>query len=354
MANITYKSYEIPTDHEHLPSLTGANCGHKINLSGATTIKLTHRPPNVQVWISTESNGTNLYPLINRGDGWVNLPEPLYDLYVFTKGTTPDGEKVLLNYTGQNDFFAYGSNASEMVESIGGIKKIYDISEVLQFKLSQSINDSFSALTTAQTIFRLKFSLGRTPTLSASSLNFLFYLFNESGDLSQLGIDPAKHYKIKLVGHVDCGASGDYNSGVTGLDSAVYMSSAAHFSLYTPLSSGATTPLTAAPYQNGILQGMWGHKVTAPVKSALQEFTIWGTRYTNAQERCNYTADPNLNTTLEASGAFLSSFSKAAFFCEFNTYSTANSVPEVHASVAITISEVLDLRNARNPSETIQ
>ena len=77
----------------------------------------------MQVWISTDSNGTNLFPLINRGDGW-ELPndfEPLYNLYVFTKGVNSQ-DKLILSYTGEKNFFIFGSNSIEKVgeiESLG-------------------------------------------------------------------------------------------------------------------------------------------------------------------------------------------------------------------------------------------
>lgn len=92
-----------------------------LDFTGIRTIKLTNKPANVEVWISSENTGGNLYPLRNRGDGWVNLDEPLQNCYIYTKGVNNTGEQLILNVTGQKDIFEYGTSS---VEQIGNVEKL--------------------------------------------------------------------------------------------------------------------------------------------------------------------------------------------------------------------------------------
>lgn len=89
----------------------------KFVLSGIRQIRLGYLPAGVKIWISTENTGDNLYSLDVKGDGWKDLPEPLYDLYITTKGTSQ--EKLVLYYSGESsDYYAVGNATTERVSSL--------------------------------------------------------------------------------------------------------------------------------------------------------------------------------------------------------------------------------------------
>lgn len=188
--NIVYKTFELNTDVEHKAK--------PINLSGATTIKLTELPSGVKCWISTESNGTNLYPLVNRGDGWVNMPNPLYNLYIYTEGTTLDNQKILLNFTGQNDFFAYGNNSSERIDKIGVIES-FSLQSMIQ--INDAINNFFNL---REPIKQIKIT-GKASNLGQGR----YGIIPPEALFKNLQIDNDKYYKISFFGHFDIGQKFD-------------------------------------------------------------------------------------------------------------------------------------------------
>lgn len=192
MQNLVYKTFELNTDKEHFAK--------PVNLSGATTIKLTSLPNNVHCWVSTESNGTNLYPLINRGDGWANIPNPLYDLYVYTRGVTKDNEKIILNYTGQNDFFVYGNNSSEKVDRVGciesfGQQALIDINNAI-YKIYSRVEPVAQFMITGELETE---KLGR-------------YLHLPISNIASLGLKNDEYYRITQFGHIDIGGSDETNN----------------------------------------------------------------------------------------------------------------------------------------------
>lgn len=183
--DIMYKTYELNTDIEHFAK--------PINISGATTIRLTYLPSGVQCWISSESNGTNLYPLVNRGDGWVDLPEPLYNLYIYTKGTNVDNEKIVLNYTGQRDFFQYGNSSTERIDKVGNLESV---SNNVLYDLFKVRNDMFS---TRNLVYMDFVNASWGSNLSSGS----YLKFVELADLSNIKFTDGAIYRIVLEGHCD-------------------------------------------------------------------------------------------------------------------------------------------------------
>lgn len=187
---IVYKTFELNTDVEHKAK--------PINLSGATTIKLTNIPINVKCWISTESNGTNLYPLINRGDGWMNLPNPLYNLYIYTEGRTIDNQKILLNYTGQNDFFVYGNNSSERVDKVGMIE---GFSQKAMIDLNNAIYNFYNLQEPIKQII----ITGKASGLRAGR----YGIIPEEALTKNLKLNDNSYYKVSFLGHFDIGQKED-------------------------------------------------------------------------------------------------------------------------------------------------
>lgn len=179
-----------------------------LDIGGIRQIKLGYRPAGVEVWISTENTGDNLYKLENKGDGWINLPEVLENCYITTKGTNVD-DKLVLYYSGDySDFYATGNavtgriNEVESLKTIGinaihslnNIKTIYDTSRI---KFLQFINGSFD----------IDFDIG-----SGNSQIWLTRLV----DLSKITFDNTKCYRVHIQGHCDLGGDTSQNDGDSG------------------------------------------------------------------------------------------------------------------------------------------
>lgn len=211
MQNLVYKTFELNTDIEHFAK--------PINLSGATTIRLTYLPSGVECWISSESNGTNLYPLVNRGDGWVDLPEPLYNLYIYTKGTNVDNEKIILNYTGQRDFFQYGNSSTERIDKVGNLESV---SNNVLYDLFKVRNNMFST----RNLVYMDFVNASYEIKSISTRRYLFY--TNIADFSNINFADDKIYNILLEGHCDI-SSNAVNEELQGAVS--WTSQSLHFNL---------------------------------------------------------------------------------------------------------------------------
>lgn len=236
MQNLVYKTYELNTDIEHKAK--------PINISGATTIRLTNIPSNVKCWISTESNGTNLYPLINRGDGWSNLPNPLYNLYIYTEGTTIDNEKIILNYTGQNDFFIYGNNSSERIDRIGAIDSFSDKSMI---QLNNAIYNTYTRIKPIKEVLMVgEWNINNTNS------RYVYFPFGKDTNLQDmLALDDDAYYRFSLWGHFDTGSHESSQGGSSGGTGGNTWSDIAHFSLIKNLDdSNVFTQITNQEIDN--------------------------------------------------------------------------------------------------------
>lgn len=108
--------------------------GEPLNISGVRTIKLAYRPQNVKVWISTDNTGDNKMPLENRGDGWINLPEPLQNCYITTEGTA-ENDYIELVWTGSStDLICFGNALTDLVNSVGDVEHINEIDSLNSLK----------------------------------------------------------------------------------------------------------------------------------------------------------------------------------------------------------------------------
>lgn len=311
MQNLVYKTFELNTNIEHK--------AHPINISGATTIRLTNIPSNVKCWISTESNGTNLYPLINRGDGWSNLPNPLYNLYIYTEGTTIDNEKIILNYTGQNDFFIYGNNSSERIDRIGAIDSFSDKSII---QLNNAIFNTYSKVKPIVEIFI-------TGEIEYTKKVMVAHLPVESIESLKLSND--EFYRIKQIGHFDIGQKEESNQGST-----TVMSS--HFCAFNNTNNATFTPETGQQFDNlyVVNKRPWAKEQT-------DLFDIWGLKYAARFSQSGETVasiiqDTGINfgsSDFIVSGALLNKYEKFGLFWNVTDVGIAQS----HASILLTISK---------------
>ena len=201
--SLVYKTYEIPCNVEHYAK--------PINLSGARTIKLTSLPSGVQCWISTENTGENKFPLINRGDGWVDLPNPLYDIYVFTKGTTLNNENIILNYTGQGDFFEYGMSSGEKIEKIGSVESVATQAVA---DISNAILGSGNKTKIIKTI-NIMGDFTFSNTYNAQGLKLYHFPLGRDTKISDLKLENDRYYRIRTIGHFDIGQARMDGDGIT-------------------------------------------------------------------------------------------------------------------------------------------
>ena len=318
MQNLVYKTFELNTDIEHFAK--------PINISGATTIRLTNIPSNVKCWISTESNGTNLYPLINRGDGWSNLPNPLYNLYIYTQGTTIDNEKIILNYTGQNDFFIYGNNSSERIDRIGVIDSFNDKA------LIQLNNAIFNTYSKVKPIIQC-FLTGELHFLKSADM-FVAHLPFDS--IASLNLSNDDYYRIQQIGHFDLGRNED------NIDSSNTNSISAHLCAFKNTAGATFTPNTTQQFKKlfTVNKNPW-------LDESTDLFDIWGLKFLNAlngssiQGNTFALEDKGLNYHSQdfiIKGEMLNNYDNFGIFWKVAHQTKAGSLKS-HSSLLLTISK---------------
>lgn len=311
MQNLVYKTFELNTDIEHKAK--------PINISGATTIRLTNIPSNVKCWISTESNGTNLYPLINRGDGWSNLPNPLYNLYIYTEGTTIDNEKIILNYTGQNDFFIYGNNSSERIDRIGTIDSFSDKSLV---QINNAIFNTYSKNKPIIEVFL-------TGEIEYEKRIMVAHLPIDS--IASLGLKNDEYYRIHQVGHFDLGQKEETAQGNTTVLTA-------HLCAFNNTNNATFTPETGQQFNK-----LYAINKTPWANESVDLFDIWGIKYAARFTQSNEIVasileDRGLNfhsSDFIIKGSLLNSYENFGLFWNITDIGIAQS----HSSILLTISK---------------
>lgn len=198
--SLVYKTLELPCDREYN--------GEPLNFTGIRTIKLTNRPANVNVWISGENTGQNLFPLINRGDGWVNLDEPLNNCYIYTSGLNNAGDMLQLNITGQKDIFQYGTSS---VERIGNVHELYMLQNISPNILSQ-LAKGFQNLYYKPPTASLRIQ-GEATKLWTKGQKIFFLPQSIDKGIKDLNFKNDKYYRIEVIGHYDAGGLINDNNG---------------------------------------------------------------------------------------------------------------------------------------------
>ena len=324
--NLVYKTYDISTDIEY-------TSGTRLNLSGVRIIKLINRPSGVQVWISTDSNGTNLFPLINRGDGW-ELPndyEPLYNLYVFTKGVNSQ-DKLTLSYTGEKNFFIFGNNS---IEKIGEVE---NLGELAQVSLNDAIFNTYSRkpLNDTNVIYSDVYCAAIDFEKKQGEYRYLSYIVQF---LEDLGLNDNEFYRLSIFGHIDIG-----NDNITNADGWAGESSiTAHLTLFNN-NKGATLTkntkytnisnlyqLDKSPYDYKNYFDIFGLKFEG--RSRQQPNTYIGTAF------AYHNGATQLNYDLILLGKQVKKYASLGLFIHYNTniYGTAS----LHASFLFTISQAI-------------
>lgn len=324
--NLVYKTYDILTSVEY-------TSGTRLNLSGVRIIKLVNRPAGVQVWISTDSNGTNLFPLINRGDGW-DLPQdmpPLYDLYVFTKGVNSQ-DKLILTYTGEKNFFIFGSNS---IEKVGEIEAL---GEQAQININNAIMNTYSRLPLDNTgfVFQKNFCADieyNNITTTAEAVRLLSFPLSDSGLISEFNFNDDNFYRLSVFGHLDIGAD-ERGYDTTGTS---VLTETCHLSLFNN-SEGAEW----VPEPNQEIENLF--KLNKKPYNALTKFDIFGLKYINDSGRYAYlSGDSNVNFDIILQGKTINQYKYLGLFFTYYVYTGSGWVtyPNLHCSLLFVISQAI-------------
>ena len=271
MQNLVYKTFELNTDVEHKAK--------PVNLSGATTIKLTELPSNVKCWISTESNGTNLYPLINRGDGWIDLPNPLYNLYVYTEGVTIDNQKIILNYTGQPDFFSYGNNSTEKIDKVGTLESLSNIAKFDYYDVNTKLYDTSNIKYLLYVNGAWHSRATDVPFTPERDFDKIF--LSKLLDLKQLTFNDDSAYKIIIEGHADVG--GDLKYDFDGTETSEWIvaegKDSIHIDLINLNSVDFDTNFKEVPNKGDYINNLWISPADFVMERKSNFYTFWGMKY---------------------------------------------------------------------------
>ena len=324
--NLVYKTYDISTDIEY-------TSGTRLNLSGVRIIKLINRPSGVQVWISTDSNGTNLFPLINRGDGW-ELPndyEPLYNLYVFTKGVNSQ-DKLTLSYTGEKNFFIFGSNS---IEKVGEIESL---GEQAQININNAIMNTYSRLPLANKgfVFQKSFCADieyKDVTTTAAPVRLLSFPLNDSGLISEFNFDDDSFYRLSAFGHVDIGAD-KQGHDVTGIS---VITETCHLSLFNNSENAEWTPEPGQEIENLF-------RLNKRPYNALTKFDIFGLKYAiDAGSYVYLSGDSNVNFDIILQGKTMNQYKYLGLFFTYHVYTGDGwrTYPNLHCSLLFVISQAI-------------
>lgn len=341
-SNLVYKTYDISTDKEY-------TTGTRLNLSGVRTIKLLNRPSGVEVWISTDSNGTNLFPLINRGDGWELSPEhePLYNLYVFTKGTNPQ-DTLKLSYTGEKNFFIFGNSSVERIgeiESLGNQAQI-DINNAIfnyynrvPITATGKIFESFYYSDYQQMIG----NLGQTVTRLVG-----FPLSSKISTISELKLENNEFYRINILGHWDLG--NDVSDG--GISNSASIRYNLHLTLFN---QNTTNPITFTEIEDSSLISSTNlYRMDKGITPAFR-FNLLAIKYQNAffegggGVAVANIGETNINLDIIVSGATLNKYSYFGVVYNFDNWiNRGTTIESCHVSILTTISQAYSNVKARS------
>lgn len=330
--SLVYQTLQFPCDREYN--------AEPLNYTGIRTIKLTNKPANVEVWISTDNTGQNLFPLKNRGDGWVNLDEPLQNCYIYTSGLNNTGEMLILNVTGQKDIFEYGTSS---VERIGNVQELYMLQNLSPNAIAQ-IAKAIQGIYYKPPIHTIKIqgeasNMGEQKTLLRCGVIPLG--LNEG--IASLNLDNNKYYRIEMIGHFDLGRAEESFSGDE-VNNALYCNYSAHFCLFNNTNGATATLITDKEFDNFY---SFDKRVWASEKNDIFDFN--GLKFYlyehyhgglgNILETHGFSSP--VNQTWIIKGEILNSYQNFGYFCNFYTYSQAAlKGGETHCSILFYIYEV--------------
>lgn len=336
--NLVYKTYDISTSVEY-------TSGTRLNLSGVRIIKLVNRPAGVQVWISTDSNGTNLFPLINRGDGW-DLPQdmpPLYDLYVFTKGVNSQ-DKLILTYTGEKNFFIFGSNS---IEKVGEIESL---GEQARLDINNSISNYYNriAYTNDNKVFSKAFT-GEILFANVGSVDTTRYVcfpLSATGLVKELQLNDNDFYRFSIQGHIDgmSDATATWLGSSSGNSSCVEV---VHISLFNNTQSANFTAVQDQEIENL-------YKLDKRPCQHTDKFDLFGIKSVSHGTVFFTNGQPEINVDIIMPGSAINKYQYFGIFFSYDTWSDAGFLlnPSMHCSLIFTISKAISYVTITNELPT--
>ena len=328
--NLVYKTYEIATNVEY-------TSGTRLNLSGVRIIKLINRPSGVQVWISTDSNGTNLFPLINRGDGW-ELPndfEPLYNLYVFTKGVNSQ-DKLILSYTGEKNFFIFGSNS---IEKVGEIESL---GEQSRLDINNSIFNYYNriAYTPDNKVFSKAISgeVDFPNTGTTATVRYVIFPLSATGLVEELQLNDNEFYRFSIEGHID--AIGDTNRAVGNTSGNSYCGETVHISLFNNTQGAIFTPTLDQEMENL-------YKLDKRPYLHTDKFDLYGIKSTSSAGYYFLSGSPEVKFDIVMPGKAINKYQYFGIFFNYSTWQDQDFIanPNMHCSLIFTISKAISYVN---------
>lgn len=328
--NLVYKTYEISTNIEY-------TSGTKLNLSGVRIIKLINRPSGVQVWISTDSNGTNLFPLINRGDGW-ELPNdypPLYFLYIYTKGVNAS-DKLILSYTGEKNFFIFGSNSIEKVgeiESLGEQARLDVNNSIFNYysRIPYTLdNKVFSKAFTGEILFK---NIARITTQ-----RYVCFPLSATGLVSELQLNDNEFYRFSIEGHIDgMSEASTFIGAASGTSGSVEV---VHISLFNNTQGATFTPVTGQEIDNL-------YKLDKRAYTSKDKFDLYGLKSISQPNFFYSSGLPQVKIDITMLGKAVNKYQYMGIFLTFETWHTEHwrTNPSMHCSLIFTISKAISYVN---------
>ena len=329
------KEFEIPANKEY-----DKFNPHKIG--GGNAIWITHIPPNVKVWFSTNQNFDNAQRLdyMNRGMRYAEIGSEgitrIYDnFYIFTEGTDENDiikicvstygsevEPILSSNTNQIDQVdAVGKiGAVDLVKSIESIKQLYFKPPMLEIK----IQGQFEGIQLTKKI---------TKRLCVLPLG-------KDAKLNTLGFNNDKWYRIKVNGHADIGGIYALLGSAQGGNPHKFSQ---HLSLFNINNDATLTPITDQQLDNfySLDKSLW-----ANAKNDL--FDIFGIMYMeyvwvwpNIGNNAAFAPMRAINNDdIIINGAFLNSFDNIGLCYSLYSSNIDEKTNESHASLLVQFYEL--------------
>ena len=230
------KEFEIPANKEY-----DKFNPHKIG--GGNAIWITHIPPNVKVWFSTNQNFDNAQRLdyMNRGMRYTEIGSEgitrIYDnFYIFTEGTDEnDTIKICVSTYGSEvePILSSNTNQIDQVDAVGkigavdSVKQLYFKPPMLEIKMQGKIKT-------------LKLNGSKGSTQPDIDNIYVMFPLGQNTKNSALGFDNDKWYKIKIKGYFDIGRGGTFLSW--NIDTTMYH--VANLLLFNMNNDATLTPIT--------------------------------------------------------------------------------------------------------------
>lgn len=262
------KEFNIPANIEY-----GEHSPFKIG--GGNAIWITHIPPNVKVWFSTNQNKDDAQRLdyMNRGMRYLEIGNEgitrIYDnFYIFTEGTNDnDFIKVCVSTEGANvePILSSNTNQIDQVDKVGKIETL-DILGGLSPQAKLDLNDAIYNIFNPKKLIK-QISIQGEVKHTINGFNLIILPLQEK--IEGLNIKNDKFYKLEFFGHCDVGSTYQDKS-----DEITDSSTTIHLCLFNNNNGATFTETTLYDIDNAYLidKNPW-----ATEKSDL--FDIFGLKY---------------------------------------------------------------------------